>query len=94
MWEKIKPYVLNVKTLVAAAFGLLFLLFKWEKKGKEDAQAELEQAEYKKNDAVLAQQEQDAKAQLEKDKASLDEEKKKKLTDEQMAEYLKSIGKK
>lgn len=91
MWEKIKPHVLTIKALVAAALSILFLLFKWEKRGKENAEAQLEQAEYKKNDAVLSQQEQDAKAQLEKDKAALELEKGRKLTDEEMAEYLKKL---
>ena len=88
MWEKVKSKVVLILT---ALVGILYLLLRIQKDKKETAEAKLLNANYDKNDAVLKEKTEEAKAEAEKAKADGESEKAKKLSKKEMEEALKKL---
>lgn len=91
MNDKLKQLLSNVWVYVVAGFGLLFALFKYEQKGKVEAESKLAQANVDKEDAVLEQKGKDIEAQIDTEKKNLDEEQKRTLSQEELEESLRKL---
>jgi flagellar biosynthesis/type III secretory pathway M-ring protein FliF/YscJ len=78
-------------TWIITAIGVLLGLFFYEKSRRKDAESNLLQADSDKKDAVLEQQQSDARKEAEKDIAAIEEEKKKTLTAKELEEYLRKL---
>lgn len=88
MWEKIKA---KSSLIIGGLIALLYLLFKWEKGQKEKAEAKLLTAESDKKDAVLAEKQAQVERDIEAEKSRAEAEKGRKLSPEEMEEYLKKL---
>lgn len=88
MFEKVKNKIILVLGAVA---GILYLLFRIEKSGKEKAETKLLNADFQKEDAVLKEKQDEAKREIEEAKADGEAEKAKKLSKEEMEEALKKL---
>lgn len=88
IWETIKKYAMVAGGLVV---GLLYLLLRIEGKKRADAEAKLVSAEHDKTDAVLASKQEAAHAEIEKAMAEAEVAKGRKLTPEEMEEFLKGL---
>ena len=93
--ESIKQKLLGwLKTPLAilVALGTLVVLYIKYLRGKNsELEAGAETAESKKVDAVLAQQQADLKAQHDADIAKLEADKGRKLSDQEMTDFLKKL---
>lgn len=88
MFESIKS---KLGVALAAALGILAIALGIERKKRADAEAKLESAEFDKNDAVLAERQQAKAAEVMRVIADAEEEKGRKLTSEEMEEYLRKL---
>lgn len=79
----------KVWLFISSAFALVLSLLFLQSKRAKDAESKLESAEYKKNDAVLADRIDQGKINLQKEQEALEEEKKKNLSTEELAAYFK-----
>lgn len=79
--KKIWAYVLS-------AFSLLLGLFFWERSKRQDAEAKLDNAETKKDDAVLNQHSVDVQAQIERDRLEAERLKKQGASDQELLDFL------
>lgn len=73
---------------VIAAFTLLAGLFLWERNKRQDSEAKLENADTKKDDAVLAQHQSDLQKELKDSQAASEAEKAKAVTDQELLDFL------
>ena len=86
-----KKILSNIWFYVVAGVGLLAYLLQSEKKKRQQAEAELQTAEYKKEDAVLAEKQANVQKMTAEEIAKLEAEKQRTLTPDEMAEYLKKL---
>lgn len=84
-WLK-KPFVILGLIISALLLALKFLSGK-----NKQLEADAENAESNKKDAVLAQEQKDNKANLDKDLANLEKEKAKKLSDQELLDELEKL---
>lgn len=73
---------------IVGAFTLLVAAFFYEKNKKEDAEAKLDNADMKKDDAVLAQHQVDLQRQIEQDRATAERDKADATTQENLLKFL------
>jgi hypothetical protein len=86
MFDKIKGCLWKVGAAVIAVLG--FFLF-FERGKRKDAEAKVENAEYEKNDAVLAEKQSALEAKREEIKTEAEAEKAKTLTPTEMVDFFK-----
>ena len=77
--------------VLAAVLGILYLLFRFERKKRIEAETSLKSAEFDAKDTLLAQKQADVGAKVEEEKARLEEAKKADLTTEQMTDFLNKL---
>lgn len=73
---------------IASLFSVLVGLFFWERNKRQDAEAQLDNANTDKNDAVLGQHTADVQEQINKDKAAADAAKSAPATNDDLLNFL------
>lgn len=88
MLDKIKE---NVGYVIAAIIAILYGLFKFEQKKADEAQADLRNAEADKRDTKLEAEKSTNDVLIKDVQKDAEEDKKEKLTPEEMVEFLKKV---
>ena len=91
MKEKIIAILKTPAAIISGIIGILLLVIKFLSNKNKTLGAQVEGAEASKRDAVLEQQQLDLSEQHKKDIAALEVEKQRKLTQEEMVDFLKKI---